>query len=307
MSRVLLVQPSGNTLFSHAKRKQWGLAILAWEGNGKRRYQFQDGQLRTISDGYYSLMEEVERPADSAARIISSLKAMVRGAGAGGKSTIPAAPERIFSVDSQVAAWKAEWAKAFRDPKYLAKVRGDGKSGKRKRERNYTLALATEAFSPGALAAKDWKSARAALMTVLGATDLVPAKEVASLGRRRPNAEAGEALARALFQILHGRESFTDALGRWLDAVAAVNGEGTSWQLATAPLALVHPDEHIVVRPVSFRKQARAMGLTFPATPSVEGYVKMQAMANAINRHLVDAGLAPADLFDVYEFIVATA
>ena len=40
---------------------------------------------------------------------------------------------------------------------------------------------------------------------------------------------------------------------------------------------------------------------------SAEGYVQMQAMVHGIRRHLVDAGLGPRDLMDVYEFMAATA
>ena len=36
----------GDRLYRHSKRKQWGFAVLAWEKEGKRGYQFEDGELR---------------------------------------------------------------------------------------------------------------------------------------------------------------------------------------------------------------------------------------------------------------------
>ena len=65
-------------LYTHVKRPKWGLAILAWEGRESRHYQFQDGQLRTIKDGWYHLLEPVDEPYDSARDIVRDLKSMLR-------------------------------------------------------------------------------------------------------------------------------------------------------------------------------------------------------------------------------------
>ena len=34
-------------LYQHIKRKDWGLAIMAWQRDDRRAYQFEDGKLRT--------------------------------------------------------------------------------------------------------------------------------------------------------------------------------------------------------------------------------------------------------------------
>ena len=62
-----------DTLYVHSKRSQWGMSILVYEGEGQRRYQFQDGQLRTFKDGYYQLLEPVVNPPD-AAEIVAELE-----------------------------------------------------------------------------------------------------------------------------------------------------------------------------------------------------------------------------------------
>lgn len=296
-------------LYAHTKRRQWGLAILAWESKEARCYQFQDGQQRKIRRGWYELMEPVERTNDSAARVISSLKAMLRS-DPKRRSVQAPEPVKVFSIDSQVAAWHALWAGGFRDAEYTTKVRGQGGEGRRKRERDPAIERARDMLSreqlDAMIAAGDWKGVRSALVGLLKTTDLVAAKDADQLGRRRPAPEHLEELARALRAVLYG-ESFVSAFGRWVSALEAVDGGRASWTMATAPLALVHPDEHVCVKPSGFRAQARAMGIAFPTAPSAEGYVQMQAMAHAIRRHLVDAALGPRDMMDVYELIVATA
>ena len=61
-------------LYQHSKMPDWGLAVLAWEREGRRAYQFQDGQLRIIKDGYYQLMEECEVNPREAAQVVASLR-----------------------------------------------------------------------------------------------------------------------------------------------------------------------------------------------------------------------------------------
>ena len=48
------------TFYRHRMRPKWGLAILAWDTGDKRGFQFEDGQVRIIKDGFYDLMIEVE-------------------------------------------------------------------------------------------------------------------------------------------------------------------------------------------------------------------------------------------------------
>ena len=65
------------TLYQHQARPQWGLAILAWEGRDKRRYQFQDGKLRTFKQGYYEKLTPVTETDGSPEEIVRDLKSML--------------------------------------------------------------------------------------------------------------------------------------------------------------------------------------------------------------------------------------
>ena len=61
-------------LYAHTKGQKWGLAILAWERGPCRGYQFEDGVLRIFKEGFYEMLEEVDAPADKAARVIAELR-----------------------------------------------------------------------------------------------------------------------------------------------------------------------------------------------------------------------------------------
>ena len=49
-------------LFNHTSRTDWGVAVLIREDEGKRAYLFEDGQERTMANGFHQLMRRVEQP-----------------------------------------------------------------------------------------------------------------------------------------------------------------------------------------------------------------------------------------------------
>ena len=51
-------------LFVHRHRPEWGRAIVASQGAGRRVYQFEDGRTRVIAHDYWDLMEPVEEGAE---------------------------------------------------------------------------------------------------------------------------------------------------------------------------------------------------------------------------------------------------
>src|SRR5882762_246854 len=52
-------------LFAHTGRKDWGVGVLAWEADGKRGYLFENGEERTMANGYFEKMQRVEQPSAS--------------------------------------------------------------------------------------------------------------------------------------------------------------------------------------------------------------------------------------------------
>src|SRR4051812_37804998 len=62
-----MTQTDGETgalpLFNHTARKDWGVAVLIREDGGKRAYVFEDGEERTMANGFHQLMRRVEQPS----------------------------------------------------------------------------------------------------------------------------------------------------------------------------------------------------------------------------------------------------
>ncbi|HWM88155.1 MAG TPA: hypothetical protein VNO33_20015, partial [Kofleriaceae bacterium] len=111
-------------LYSHTKAQQWGLAILAWERGPSRGYQFEDGVLRIFNKGYYELLEEVDAPADKAARIIADLRRKLGDSvhHDGQVHTRPVEPE--LSFDDQIRAFRLRYPDGFSDRGWITRHRG---------------------------------------------------------------------------------------------------------------------------------------------------------------------------------------
>src|SRR5258706_15371233 len=50
------------SLFSHAKRTNWGVGVVTEERDGKRTYLFEDGEERTLGAAGIELMRKIEQP-----------------------------------------------------------------------------------------------------------------------------------------------------------------------------------------------------------------------------------------------------
>lgn len=293
-------------LFTHSKRPVWGLAILAWEGDGERLYQFQDGQLRTFKEGYYELLKEVvDHPPERALDIVRDLKAMLRldRGRREGKS------ERLVSFAEQIAVFEQRYPAGFADPKWVSVVRGgEGKRHKRHREPAIEQAgasLSAEALER-AIASGEPHAVVEAARAVVAATDLVGSKDVGPL---RKKSEADEAaFVRALRELLYGSGAYGARLGAYLDALAELGGRRVTWPLATVLPALVHPGEHLFVKPSVVRPQAQwiAPSLPYDASPSPALYERLRAMADEVRSRLRRAGHTPRDLLDVHDFMLET-
>jgi hypothetical protein len=288
-------------LFAHRKRPLWGLAILAREGDGERLYQFQDGQLRTIKQGYYELLQEVVgHPPERALDIVRDLEAMLR-MDRGGRDAQRRSGERGSSF--------AEQLRVFEDPRWLAEVRG-GVEPRSKRHREPAMQQARVSLSADALdallAEGDAHGVLERARALLVAIDLVGSKDAGPL-RRAPEAHE-PALARALRELLWGAAPHPERLTAYLAALSAVPKARVSWPLATVFTGLVHPREHLFVKPSVVRQQAlwTAPSLPYEATPSAALYERLRAMAEAARGRLVRAGHEPRDLLDVHDFMLET-
>jgi hypothetical protein len=289
------------TLYKHIKREKWGLAVLAWEGEGKRGYQFEDGVLRVFKDGYFHLMREVDRPADETERVMVRLNRALgrREASKSRKS------DTLISFDDQITILRRQFPGGFAGEKWQQKMRGVDAGQQLKRHREPALRLARELLSEQSLTAsiarQDFDGVLEALLRVLRNTNLVRPAQLNPL-ERLPRHRV-EQVALALRELLHGEGALRDRMGRWISALGS-----PSWELATAPAALVDPERHICVRPKGFRDQAQWMAprLEHSKEPTAEVYLRYQAMAGAVLAKLQEEGLHPRDMLDVHDFIWTT-
>lgn len=298
-----LAQNQSQVLYRHRKCPQWGLAVLAWENIDKRGYQFEDGNLRVFKSGFYTLLEDVEPPADQSRRVLEFLNRTL-----GRSQAVAKAASRdvvLIPFTDQVTYFKAQYPGGFLDKVWLEKIRGDGVARPLKRHRNPALARAKEQLSASALdrmiADQDHAGVINALTEVLEQTNLVTATKLKPLSSALHYHQ--QTIALAVRELLHGEEDFSPRFSSWVNSMGK-----PSWELATAPLALINPGEHICVKPSVFEQQALWLSprLRHVRLPRGETYQHYLKMAVAIFEQLESAELKPQDLMDVYDFIDVT-
>ncbi|MFK7991927.1 MAG: hypothetical protein AB8I08_38275 [Sandaracinaceae bacterium] len=298
-------------LYTHSKRPQWGLAILAWEGREKRRYQFQDGTLRTIKNGYYHLLEPVDEPYDSARDIVRDLKSMLR------IERVRRAPEptpksvkSIISFDDQILIFQHFYPAGFQDETWITEVRGSEDLSRLKRHRAPAIEESKDLLSQDIvddlMEKKDYVDLHERAKAVLASTNLTTSKDTAAL-RNLPEAHF-EKFAQALRELLYGDGPYEARFTRWVAVLSETEDERVTWPLATAVPALVQPERHVAIKPSVFRAQSQWMAPSMPyeSTPSGDLYSRMHKMSLEVARRLEKAEIPARDLLDVYDFIWTT-
>lgn len=108
----------------------------------------------------------------------------------------------------------------------------------------------------------------------------------------------------ALYDWLHTDAEEADE-DRQFNAFVRELRDAASWQLATCFAALVHPDRHTCVRTSSFMLQGKMLLSEFSVgrRPSARDYRRLCHVTQTVHRELEEAGLPPADLLDVHDFM----
>ncbi|MCB9553158.1 MAG: hypothetical protein R3F65_28955 [bacterium] len=292
------------TLYIHQKRPEWGLAIRAQSGE-KQRYLFQDGRMRAFPEAFDHLMKPADKPFDVAARVADQLTAQLEGHGFGNPAPVARA-ERV-PFDDQLKVFAELFPGGFTDPDYVRQVRHGDK--RRKRHRDPAIEDARRLLSAerlDAIIAADGEGLVAAIDAILDRTSLCSARDRRALAAL-PADRHGD-LAAALRDLLHGEGAYFDRFTRFMAALDVDAEVRVTWPLATVLPALVHPEQHVAIKPSVFRKQAEWMAprLAFTAVPNAGLYERFRRMAVAVREQLEAAGHAPRDLFDVHDFIWST-
>lgn len=309
MDHDVLIEP----LYSHTKRPAWGLAILTGQTDDKREFQFQDGNTRAFKEGWWDLLQPVDQPIDRAQKIVRELKSMLRAtrardasAGTAKKSGPPP-----ISFEEQLGYLRDKLFEGGLDSEaWRTKIRGEGAKKARKRHRDAAIVRAREQLGPepldALLAEEKFAEVRTLVHAILTASDLTASSDTAPL-RKLPK-ESDQEFAEGIKDLLYGEGPFAARFDRFVTLLATLSGERVRWPMATALPALVHPNEHVCVKPNVFREQARWMAPSFRYTPTPSGasYVRLLEVARGVHRKLGDAGEPVRDLLDVYDFILET-
>jgi len=138
---------------------------------------------------------------------------------------------------------------------------------------------------------------------VLGATDLVSKAQLEPFRK----GVAAENFTRSLYAMLWGEGDMSKRFSDLAQHMSML-WPRVPWTVITAPLALVHPKEHVCVKPSVFTKQADCTTKPIRPTklPTARVYRGYLEMCIQLREKLSDAGALPHDLLDVYDFIWVT-
>lgn len=295
-------------LFVHSARPQWGRAIVASQGMGRRVYQFEDGKARVIARDYWDLMVPVEgQNAEDVSRSLRRLRLLVKGADSSLRSTPPSKAKGDVNEQIQLFAAGLE---NFDHADYMSRFRQDPKR-KLKSNVDPSIELAKERLLEGEYAyaesderkdAKEWFDA---VCEVLNSADLMTASERKLLASAK--GKAIDALAAATWNLARGEGTFAESFQAWIEALIDSDIRPT-WGTATALPSLLWPKKHVCVRATVFKAQAAVSmpSLVMESDADLAVYESLQRMATDLYKKLDEANLGPRDLFDVRNFIWLT-
>ncbi len=297
------------TLFQHKRRPDWGMAIIAWERDGKRGYLFESGMLRALAEDFYKFMvpvEDQEGNRGTLDRLLAQVDTAEPGALTARTSVAPALR---FSVAEQVALFKLDYENGF-EGAWEKKMRGAGAKRRLKRHRDAAINEARTALSSDffeqCITSGNFEDAWLKVIEVLENTDLVPSGQTQALKAVVSKATSNSVVAIA--DLLYGQDDPSARFDTHVAALQSMLGKAPSWELTTATLALVHPDQHVCVRRTSFQTQSdwlmpELKGNKRVCAVSYGGFIHL---AKTVNDQVVSAGITPHDLLDVHDFIKAT-
>jgi len=288
-------------LYRHTKRAEWGMAILAWERPNERGYQFQDGQLRVIKNGYYELLSTVQQRPEDAVDVVTELRRQAGMADHHDRQKTRS-KEGGITFAQQIKIFRMEYPKGFADDGWGSLVRGAEADRRLKRHRQPAIdevgkALADELLKQ-AIAEEGTAELMESVIAMFSRTNLVKPKDLEIL--RNLAVTQHPQYIHALREVLYG----DDPPHLRFDRFSAAHGHKGSWPLLTTPLALVLPNEKICIHPAMTRRQAAVLDptLNVGAKPNGRQYTRLVAMADQVRSLLNGSSLTPIDLMDVFDF-----
>lgn len=308
MEQEPITENQERILFKHTMRPLWGLAVLAYEDDDKKAFQFEDGKVRLFKNEYLKFLQAVDAPLDQSARTLARLGAQndTSADAKAGEST-----GTVLPIDAQIMYFSEKYAEGFASGTWQATRRGVGALKRLKRHRNPAIAEAQSFLNREEMTrlmqAGEHAQIVAQLVHALDGCDLVSKKMASDIAVVYE--ERAIPLVQALFALLHEtEEALAVRFERWYTELQRVCHSTPSFNLATAPLALAKPEEHICVRSAPFLRQAAWMAPRLASDRAVTGrnYQRWLEMATQMRAILDKAGLQVGDNLDLHDFISET-
>lgn len=293
-------------LYRHAKRPQWGLAILIRERRKARTFQFEGGRRRKIREDYCKLMEPVEDLGDREELIRKNLLRLAEARKDGSDRKVL---EPVASFADQLALFTTLYPGGFQDPEWIEDHReSEGRALKRHRSpvsKEARQALSAENCEAAVSAGTHGELGRI-VADLLSRSDLVPVSFAKALRGLEP--EETRLHVDAVVRLLHGEGRHQDRFRNYVMTLTELFDGRPKWRTATVLPGLVHPDRHTVVRRSAFIRQAAVIAPTarYSRRARAGVYENFLMVARGVRERLSAAGHEPRDLLDVYDFIWTT-
>ncbi|HKY39275.1 MAG TPA: hypothetical protein VJN18_25230 [Polyangiaceae bacterium] len=280
-------------LFAHGTRKDWGVGVLSGVRDGKRTYLFEGGEERIMGSGAHDMMRKISPLDPDQQNTLARLTALVAR-----RQGLPDASKAIgVMLLDQLANLRRVFPQGFADPAWQKEKRAASVRKSLLPDAKEQLSLKT---LDAQLKAQQLDAVWASVSKILLATDWVPADELKSA----PGLGLG-LLAGAVRELLYGSATLEQRVDRFVVAYETACRRPPRWETATALLAVMFPDDHVLVDLASFRKQLKILGSkgTLPQRPTGPGYARCVNAARIIASKLIEHGEVPQDLLDIHDFI----
>ncbi|MEX1367438.1 MAG: hypothetical protein AB1Z98_30200, partial [Nannocystaceae bacterium] len=301
--------PAPRPLVRHTRREQWGRALMVWERENKRGYQFEDGEVRVFAEPFFSLLQPAAKP-DPVLRYRLREKAITNGVlerdekDAKGRSKKP-----LPTLDDQVTVFEQLYAEGFHGAEWTDSTRIRLESRRLKRHRDPAIEQAqvelAEPVLRDCIARGEYAEVFQRLVAVVGGTDLATRQQLDVFRSIKVDAELAESMVCFIHDIRRGDLATMARLRR---ALARQGVRKLPWTALTAPRALLWPSDHMCVRPSVIRAQAKLLGNQYKPDqqPSAAAYSRCLELGMLVRSHLTKVGFLPRDLFDVCAFMRVT-
>jgi len=298
-------------LYQHALRHDWGLAALAYERGRSRAYQFEDGEVREFKVGSKLIrrVAATERNRDTVRALRQRLR-MLEAKRRQQRTMRRAVRRASQGLEPQVRVLQDTYEDGFSGNAWIVKMRGHGAKRRLKRHRTPAVLGAKQRLDQLVLdslvAKEEWGTVQTLLIEALEGTNLVTKRQLTPL--RKLSGRPRRELAESLRELLYGDAPFEGRFDRFVEACKGTRGKEPPWELVTAPLALVFPEEHVCVHPKTFAIQAERLDMRHVVSdaPRAAQYRHWLAVAKGVAEACRDHRLRPKDLLDVRDFIQLT-